>query len=131
MESPKPYIFTDDNTNTMLDYAKSIKRLEKPNKRADVVLDTDMFNEVDDQFALAYLLQSQDRLNLKAIFAAPFLNHHSETPGDGMEKSYDEIFKVLKLLKREEYDRVVYKGAKTFLGEKGGGQGADPSVRGI
>lgn len=119
MESPKPYIFTDDNPNTMRDYAKSIKRLEKPNKKVDVVLDTDMFNEVDDQFALAYLLQSQDRLNLKAIFAAPFFNHHSENPKDGMEKSYDEIFKVLKLLKREEYGCVVYKGAETFFQERG------------
>lgn len=78
MESPKPYIFTDNNPNTMEDYAKSVRRLAKPAKRVDVVLDTDMFNEVDDQFALAYLLQSEEKLNLKAICAAPFFNHHSE-----------------------------------------------------
>ncbi len=118
MESPKPYIFTDNNPNTMEDYAKSVRRLAKPVKRVDVVLDTDMFNEVDDQFALAYLLQSEEKLNLKAICAAPFFNHHSESPKDGMEKSYDKIFKILRLLKRQEYENVVYKGADDFLIER-------------
>lgn len=122
MESPKPYIFTDNNPYIMEDYAELIKRLEKPKKRVDAVLDTDTFNEVDDQFALAYLLQSQDKINLKAIYAAPFLNHHSESPKDGMLKSYDEIFKVLKLLDREEYSKNVYKGADKFL------QGEDEAI---
>lgn len=115
MESPKPYIFTDDNANTMEDYARSIARLQKPEGKIDVVLDSDMFNEVDDQFALAYLLQSQDRMEVKAIFAAPFYNHHSKSPGDGMEKSYEEIFRILKLLKRESYGDVTYRGADGFL----------------
>ena len=49
-----------------------IKRLEKPKGKVDVVLDTDTFNEIDDQFALAYLIQSSEKLNLKAVYAAPF-----------------------------------------------------------
>jgi inosine-uridine nucleoside N-ribohydrolase len=101
----------------MEDYARSIKRLAKPQKRVDVLLDTDMFNEVDDQYALAYLLQSEDRINLKAICAAPFFNHHSQSPKDGMERSYEEVFKVLKLLKREEFGNVVFKGSENFLQE--------------
>ena len=72
LESPKPYIFTDGNPNTMDDYARSIKRLKRPTGRVDVVLDTDMYNEVDDQFALAYLLQNTDRLNLKDL-CSPFI----------------------------------------------------------
>lgn len=115
MESPKPYIFTDNNSYTMEDYGRAIMRLKKPSGRVDVLLDTDPYNEVDDQFALAYLLQSEDRINLKAICAAPFYNHHSQDPGDGMEKSYQEIFHVLSLLKREEYGDVTYRGATTFL----------------
>ncbi|MDL2301747.1 nucleoside hydrolase [Lachnospiraceae bacterium OttesenSCG-928-D06] len=115
MESPKPYLFTDNNPNTMEDYANSVKRLEKPKGKVDVILDSDMFNEVDDQFALAYLLQSTERMNLKAICAAPFLNHHSNSPLDGMEKSYEETFRILKMLKREEYNNYVYKGAGAFL----------------
>ena len=36
--------------------AELLKRLEHPSGRVDVVLDTDTFNEIDDQFALAYLI---------------------------------------------------------------------------
>lgn len=115
MESPKPYLFTDDNPYTVEDYTRSLERLKKPKTKIDVVLDTDMYNEVDDQFALAYLLKSKDKLNLKAIYAAPFFNHHSRDPKDGMEKSYEEIFHVLKLLKQEEYADAVYPGADRFL----------------
>ena len=115
MESPKPYLFTDNNPNSMEDYARSIRRLEKPQGKIDVVLDSDMYNEVDDQFALAYLLQCEEKMCLKAIFAAPFYNHHSVDAKDGMEKSYEEIFRVLKMLKRESYCDNVYKGAGSFL----------------
>lgn len=115
MESPKPYLYTDSNPYRMEDYADGIQRLERPKGNIDVILDTDICNEVDDQFALAYLLQSTEKLNLKAICAAPFFNHHSDGPEDGMEKSYEEAFRVLELLKREEYKEVVYRGATEFL----------------
>lgn len=115
MKSPKPYIYTDNNSNTMEDYAQSILQLKRPEQPVDVVLDTDPYNEVDDQFAIAYLLQYQDRLKLKGIYAAPFFNHHSESPADGMEKSYEEIFHVLAMLNREEFAPMVYKGATGFL----------------
>ncbi|MCL2216751.1 MAG: nucleoside hydrolase [Defluviitaleaceae bacterium] len=115
MNSPKPYIFTDNNPNTVDDYAKSIQRLKRPVYPVDIVLDTDPANEVDDQFALAYLLQYQDKMRLKGIFAAPFFNHHSESPADGMEKSYKEVFNILSMLKRDEYASAVYKGATGFL----------------
>jgi inosine-uridine nucleoside N-ribohydrolase len=115
MESPTPYVFTDNNPSEMKDYAASILRLARPQGRVDVVLDTDMFNEVDDQFALAYLLQSQDKLNLKGIYAAPFLNHHSASPEDGMERSYEEIFRILDMLNRNAYGKMVLRGSKNFL----------------
>lgn len=94
---------------------KLLKRLEKPTGRIDVVIDTDTYNEIDDQYALSYLIKSDEKLNLKAIYAAPFCNHHAATPEEGMEKSYDEIHKVLKLMEREEYKKVVFKGSKTYL----------------
>ena len=115
MQSPKPYIYTDENSNTTEDYAVSVKRLKRPEGVIDVVLDTDMFNEVDDQYALAYLLGYKDRLRLKSIFAAPFFNHHSESPKDGMEKSYGEVFKVLDLLGEKTAEYGIYKGAEGFL----------------
>lgn len=114
-DTPKPYLFTDNNPNTLEDYARMIRRLEKPKGMIDVVLDTDTYNEVDDQFALAYLIQSPEKLNLKAIYAAPFYNHHSESPKDGMEKSYLEIGNVLRMIKAERYNSCVYRGADGFL----------------
>ena len=63
-----------------------------------MVLDTDAYNEIDDQFALAHVLLSPDKVSLEAIYAAPFDNSRSDGPGDGMEKSYEEIERILDLL---------------------------------
>ena len=56
----------------------------------DMVLDTDTYNEVDDQFALCYSLCSPERLNVQAVYAAPFFNDRSNGPEQGMERSYSE-----------------------------------------
>lgn len=56
-----------------------------------VILDTDTYNEIDDQFALAMTLLSPERIDLVCVTAAPFHNSLSESFGDGMEKSYREI----------------------------------------
>ncbi|WP_304584730.1 nucleoside hydrolase [Acutalibacter muris] len=88
-----------------------LRALSVPQGPVDVVLDTDTYNEIDDQFALSYLMRSPE-LHTKAIYAAPFFNENSSGPEDGMLKSYDEIFKVLKLLgERAE----VYKGSPAYL----------------
>ena len=89
-----------------------LNNLEVPKGKIDVVLDTDAFNEVDDQFAISYMLKSKEKLNTKAIYAAPFHNYKSKDAGDGMEKSYNEIKKLLKLLCE---DIELYKGSKCFL----------------
>ena len=70
----------------------NMKNLQVPKGKIDVVLDTDTYNEIDDQFALVYLLRSPEKLNLKAIYAAPYFNDRSTSPEDGMEKSYEEIY---------------------------------------
>lgn len=95
--------------------ARMIKRLRLPEGLVDVVLDTDTYNEIDDQYALAYLIKSDDRLNLKALYAAPFFNAKSESAGDGMEKSYQEIMKILTLMGREDLKQVVYRGSTSFM----------------
>lgn len=91
---------------------------ECPDHSVDVAIDTDMFNEVDDLFALSYLLKNQDRLKLQAIYAAPFQNEKADTPEIGMEKSYQEIFKILDLADAQEYKAAVYKGAGQFLKDR-------------
>ena len=93
-----------------------LKNLEVPTGKIDVVLDTDTFNEIDDQFALAYLLRSTEKLNTKAIYAAPFFNQHSTSPADGMERSYEEIKKVLALMNE---DLPVFKGSDKYLPNEG------------
>ncbi len=91
------------------------KNLQVPSNRIDAVLDTDTYNEIDDQFALSYMMLNPERINVKAIYAAPFFNQHSCSPKDGMEKSYDEIIKLLKLMHREDYIPNVFKGSDDFL----------------
>ena len=42
------------------------KNLLVPKGNVDVVLDTDAYNEIDDQFALSYMMLSPERINIKA-----------------------------------------------------------------
>ena len=90
-------------------------RLTRPEGRVDVVLDTDTYNEIDDQYALAYLIRSEERMNLKAIYAAPFFNEKSTGPEDGMEKSFQEIHNILNLMGRAEPTANVYRGSRNYL----------------
>ena len=92
-----------------------LHRLRKPAGKVDVILDTDTYNEIDDQYALAYLIKSNDKLNLKGLYAAPFFNTNSTSPADGMEKSYQEIFNVLSLMKRNDLDHLVKRGSVKYL----------------
>ncbi|MDO4297335.1 MAG: nucleoside hydrolase [Lachnospiraceae bacterium] len=102
-------------SGSQADNASLIRRLEKPKGRVDVVLDTDAYNEIDDQFALAYLIKSDEKLDLKAIYAAPFFNRKSTGPADGMEKSYQEIMNILALLGREDLKEIVFRGSSSYL----------------
>ena len=90
-----------------------IKNLTVPQGKIDVVLDTDAYNEIDDQFAIAYLLRSKEKLNTVAMYAAPFHNANSNGPADGMEKSYLELQKILKLA--GESDVPTFRGSLTYL----------------
>lgn len=83
----------------------------------NIILDTDTFNEIDDQFALAYAMLSPERIRLLSVNAAPFLNSRSSSPADGMMKSYNEIKRIMHLV-----DPCVeiphYKGSEAFLTDK-------------
>ncbi len=95
-----------------------LKNLRPPCRRVDVVLDTDTYNEIDDQFAVSYLIKSGDRLNIKALCAAPFHNENSSGPEDGMEKSYDELIKLLTLAGRTDLTSIVFKGSRSYLSDE-------------
>ena len=91
----------------------STKIPECPDGPIDMVLDTDAYNEIDDQYAIAYAAHATEKLRLKALYAAPFTNERSSGPADGMEKSYHEIHKLLKLMNKEEHP--VFRGSESYL----------------
>lgn len=91
-----------------------LERLQHPGKKLHMVLDTDTYNEVDDQFALAYAVNSPNALHIEAVYAAPFLNHRSCSPEDGMQKSYEEILRVLGMFHIPSQD-FVFHGSRAYL----------------
>lgn len=95
--------------------AERLRLLEPPAGRVRVVLDTDTFNEIDDQFALVQMLLSPERLAVEAIYAAPFYNSRSDGPGHGMELSYQEILRLLERLGRPA-EGFVHRGVDAYVG---------------
>jgi inosine-uridine nucleoside N-ribohydrolase len=79
-----------------------------------MVLDTDTFNEIDDQFAVVYAMKSTEKLQVEAFQAAPFFNELSTGPMDGMEKSYTELQKIASLLP-EMNNIPIYKGSEQYM----------------
>ena len=73
------YSFFQNPAPVQVDCGALVQRLQRPQGPVDVVLDTDTYNEIDDQYALAYLVLNDWKLRLKAIYAAPFCN--SKAPG--------------------------------------------------
>ena len=92
-----------------------LQRLQVPAGKVDAVLDTDTYNEIDDQFALAYMLRSPEKISTQAIYAAPFFNDRSSGPADGMEKSYQEIHKVVNLVGATDLQNRIFRGSTKYL----------------
>ncbi|HUX21364.1 MAG TPA: nucleoside hydrolase [Spirochaetia bacterium] len=90
--------------------------LAQPDGEASVVFDTDAFNEIDDQYAIAYGALAPN-LKIEAVYAAPFHNKRSEGPEDGMEKSHAEVVRLRDMLAGidKRIDFPVRKGARAFL----------------
>jgi purine nucleosidase len=91
-----------------------LQMLEKPMKGADVVFDTDTYNEIDDQFALVYALISKESFNLLSVYSAPFSNDRADNPTKGMELSYEEILRILGKMNKKP-DGFAYMGSKNYL----------------
>jgi inosine-uridine nucleoside N-ribohydrolase len=78
------------------------------------VVDTDTYNEIDDQFAVVYALLSPERIRVEALYAAPFHNEHCSGPEDGMRQSYDEIHRLLDRLP-QHLSVPVHRGSPAWL----------------
>ena len=94
--------------------AVRLERLRPPAGRVRMVLDTDTYNETDDQFALVHALLSPEQLAVEAVYAAPFHNERSDGPGHGMELSYQEILRLLRRLGRSA-DGFAFRGSTGYL----------------
>ena len=100
-----------------LSESKRLEMLQPPTGQVRMVLDTDTYNEIDDQFAVVHALLSPEHLNVEALYAAPFHNNRSNDAEDGMEKSYDEILRLLDFL-NVRADGFAYRGSRAFLTDK-------------
>jgi len=82
--------------------------------RKNVILDTDTYNECDDQFALAYLLKNQNIFNIEAITIAPYSYQKPVvTPKDSIINSYNEAVKICKWLNFDT--NKIYKGSTDYI----------------
>lgn len=83
-------------------------------EKRKVILDTDTYNEADDQFALAYLLKNRDLFDIKAITIAPFKHSgYSKTVSDSVDDSYDITCKIFDYLNIEDKS-LIYKGSRDY-----------------
>lgn len=103
-------------------------RLAEPAAPVRLVIDTDAANEIDDQFALAWALLSPQALQVEAVYAAPFSFAHRRAdlphapadappfnpPGEGMQRSRDEILRIFSLLQVPPAGRV-FAGSHAYL----------------
>ncbi len=101
----------------------------QPVGKSRILIDTDAGNDFDDQFALAYAALSRESIQIEATCAAPFVNRRVRDPGDGMERSYDEIGPVLEAV-RIGGEIPVFKGAKAWT-SVGGRPVASPAAEHI
>ena len=84
-------------------------------EKINVILDTDTYNECDDQFALSYLLKSQDKFCIEAITVAPYSHSdRKEKIEETTEKSYKEILKICNWLNFETQNKV-FKGSLDYM----------------
>ncbi len=98
----------------MLNQEQRIRNMECPREIVDLVIDSDTYNEIDDQFAISYAIRATEKLRVQALYAAPFTNERSSGPADGMEKSYREMLKLLRLAGCEG-GIPVFRGSDAYL----------------
>lgn len=83
-----------------------------------VIIDSDAYNEMDDQFAILYALCARDKIDVLAINAAAFVNDKADTFETGMERSYEEIKRLTACLP-DVNGIPVYLGSRKSIEETG------------
>ena len=117
-----------------LDIANDIKEIYEriDGMKKNIILDTDMYNEVDDQFALTYLMHSLDKFKVDAITIAPFSGSgyaKTKTIKEGSIKSLLVTKMILDILDMNEYRNSVYMGATSYFKDsKGSNEAVDKII---
>lgn len=122
---------------TKLTNEELLERLKPKTGKLKIVIDSDAFNEVDDQFAIAWALKSTNRVCVEAIYAVPFSHQtfsqltvsnqlkpmlkgmveNAKGTAEGMEQSYQEILNLCNLL-NIDVKQKVFRGSPDFLQDK-------------
>ena len=109
----------EQTLNRVLTWKEIYEKISKLNKKEErkkvnVILDTDTYNECDDQFALSYLIKSQDKFNIEAITIAPYHHDNNISIQEGTDKSYNEVIKICNWLKFD-WTKKVFKGSTDYV----------------
>ncbi len=90
-------------------------------KKIKVIIDSDVANEIDDQFAISYALSRLDELDVEAITLSPYRVSWQKNLSirDGMIDSKNEADRILRLFgfKYSAKNPFVYFGSTGFLSE--------------
>ena len=83
--------------------------------KTPVILDTDAYNEIDDPFAVAYVLRSRDVFDVRGITAAPYRggDHVVDSPAEGVALCHKEILNIKRIM--GVTDVPAYMGAPRFM----------------
>lgn len=95
-------------------YEKVCDLAVKKMPKLHVILDTDIDNEVDDCFALDYVLNSNDRLILDAVTIAPFYHENDISIEEGIENS-ENICKSIFNFNHIDSTNMIYKGSTDYF----------------
>ncbi len=102
------------NWNEIYEKLNPLYKKEDKVEKINVILDTDTYNTWDDQFAVSYMIKSQDRFHIEAITIAPYHWDNDISIEEGLEKSYQEVLKIAKWLNFNTEGKV-FKGATDYL----------------
>ncbi|EPQ5852926.1 nucleoside hydrolase [Klebsiella pneumoniae] len=113
----------------VLSLSRRMELMETDNNgKVSVVIDSDTFNEIDDQIAIAWASLCPDKIDVQAIYAAPFTNHMFGEGGShffvenaeiGMQLSYDEIHRVFDRLPSFLKRPPILHGSTMYLTNRG------------
>ncbi len=93
---------------------EDLNRIFTPEGMLDVIIDTDLYNEIDDYYAIAYLFGHPERFCVKGVTVAPFFNHRVDSIRQSIQRSTQDLWELLRLMGREDFCQV-YPGGDTYL----------------